>query len=321
MSADRSRTANADPTFRHDALFYAGDQGFVASVAPLIRRAMAEDEAMLVVVSPEKIDLLCGEVGATPNAVAFADMTGVGQNPARLLPLWIEFVEKHAGDAATVRGIGEPVWMERSAAELAECSRHEALLNLAFAEPTASWSLLCPYDRDSLPAAVIEEAERNHPDLVDDGIRRPSAAYRGLEDVEQPFDEALPEPPVAARVIRFGAGSDDLRSVRLDVIEIARTFELDPVRTADLVLAVNEITTNSVRHGGGSGVLRMWVEDGELLCEVRDAGTIEDPLAGRSRPLADRGSGFGLWLANQLCDLVQIRSGDDGSTVRMHVRR
>ena len=168
---------------------------------------------------------------------------------------------------------------------------------------------------------MIEEAERNHPDLVDDGIRRPSAAYRGLEDVEQPFDEALPEPPVAARVIRFGAGSDDLRSVRLDVIEIARTFELDPVRTADLVLAVNEITTNSVRHGGGSGVLRMWVEDGELLCEVRDAGTIEDPLAGRSRPLADRGSGFGLWLANQLCDLVQIRSGDDGSTVRMHVRR
>jgi anti-sigma regulatory factor (Ser/Thr protein kinase) len=276
---------------------------------------------MLVVVGPEKIDLLRGEVGATPDAIVFADMTGVGQNPARLLPLWSQFVSEHAQDTAALRGIAEPIWAERSPAELAECSRHEALLNLAFAEPTASWSLLCPYNRDSLPADVLEEAERNHPHLVDDGIRRRSDLYRGLDDVEQPFDEPLHEPPVSARVVRFGPGSDGLRSVRLDVIEFAHAFELDPVRTAELVLVVNEITTNSVRHGGGSGVLRMWVEDGELLCEVRDAGVIEDPLAGRSRPLPDRGSGFGLWLANQLCDLVQIRSGPDGSAVRMHVRR
>jgi anti-sigma regulatory factor (Ser/Thr protein kinase) len=321
MSTDRSRATTADPTFRHDALFYAGDQGFVASVAPLISRAIDADEAMLVVVSPEKIDLLRSEVGAVPDAVAFADMTGVGQNPARLLPLWSEFAAEHAGDVSAFRGIGEPVWNERSQAELAECSRHEALLNLAFAEPPATWSLLCPYDRGTLPRAVLDEAERNHPHLVDDGIRRPSAAYRGLDDVEQPFDDPLSEPAVAARVVRFGPGPESLRSVRLDVIEMAHTFELDPARTADLVLVVNEVTTNSVRHGGGSGLLRIWVEGGTLLFEVRDAGVIEDPFAGRARPLADRGSGFGLWLANQLCDLVQIRSGDDGSTIRMHVRR
>ena len=321
MSSDRARAATADPTFCHDALFYAGDQGFVAWVAPLIRHAVDRGEAMLVVVSPEKIDLLRREVGATPGTIVFADMTGVGQNPARLLPLWSEFVSEHAQDTAALRGIGEPIWAERSPAELAECSRHEALLNLAFAEPTTSWSLLCPYARDRLPADVLEEAERNHPHLVDDGIRRSSVAYRGLDDVEQPFDEPLPEPPASARVVRFGPGSDGLRAVRLDVIGVAHALELDPVRTADLVLVVNEIATNSVRHGGGSGVLRMWVEDGELLCEVRDAGVIEDPLAGRSRPLADRGSGFGLWLANQLCDLVQIRSFSSGTTVRLHMHR
>jgi anti-sigma regulatory factor (Ser/Thr protein kinase) len=33
-------------------------------------------------------------------------------------------------------------------------------------------------------------------------------------------------------------------------------------------------------------------------------------------PLSDEG-GRGLWLANQLCDLVQIRSGENGTVVRL----
>ena len=31
--------------------------------------------------------------------------------------------------------------------------------------------------------------------------------------------------------------------------------------------------------------------------------------------------GRGVWLANQLCDLVQIRSGAAGTVVRLHARR
>jgi anti-sigma regulatory factor (Ser/Thr protein kinase) len=88
-----------------------------------------------------------------------------------------------------------------------------------------------------------------------------------------------------------------------------------------MVLVVNEVTTNSVRHGGGTGTLRIWEEGASLICEVRDRGQILDPLIGRRKPPADRGSGLGLWLANQLCDLVQIRSFPTGSVVRLHIRR
>jgi anti-sigma regulatory factor (Ser/Thr protein kinase) len=94
-----------------------------------------------------------------------------------------------------------------------------------------------------------------------------------------------------------------------------------PARAGDLVLIVNEVATNSVRHGGGSGVLRVWEESSWLICEVSDAGRIEDPLVGREKPWAGSGSGFGLWLANQLCDLVQIRTFASGSVVRLHVLR
>jgi anti-sigma regulatory factor (Ser/Thr protein kinase) len=72
-------------------------------------------------------------------------------------------------------------------------------------------------------------------------------------------------------------------------------------------------------HGGGTGTLRLWRENGSLLAEVEDRGRIDRPLVGRLRPGIAQEGGRGLWLANQLCDLVQIRSGDAGTVVRLHV--
>jgi anti-sigma regulatory factor (Ser/Thr protein kinase) len=61
----------------------------------------------------------------------------------------------------------------------------------------------------------------------------------------------------------------------------------------------------------------VWREGKKLLIDFEDRGTIEEPLAGRLHPAADQHGGRGLWLANQLCDLVQIRSGALGTTVRV----
>jgi hypothetical protein len=57
-----------------------------------------------------------------------------------------------------------------------------------------------------------------------------------------------------------------------------------------------------------------------VRCEVRDAGRLDAPLAGRLPPTGDSG-GWGLWLANQLCDLVQLRSYPAGGAVRLHMER
>jgi anti-sigma regulatory factor (Ser/Thr protein kinase) len=97
----------------------------------------------------------------------------------------------------------------------------------------------------------------------------------------------------------------------------AEAAGLSGSRAIDLVTAVNEVAANSIRHGGGEGELRSWRETGRLLVQIGDRGQITDPLAGRIRPAVEQLGGRGLWLANQLCDLVQIRSGSDGTVVRL----
>jgi anti-sigma regulatory factor (Ser/Thr protein kinase) len=304
-------------SFRHEALFYSGRDDFVRRTASFLRGAVAAEEPALVVVDATKIGLLREELDGSAQHVYFADMAEVGGNPARIIPAWRDFVSRHARSGRRRRGIGEPIWPERSAAELAECQRHESLLNLAFAG-SPSWWLLCPYDTEALDPAVVEEARRTHPFVLEDGVGRESADYYGLEEIAAPFDEPLPEPQVPTAELAFEAGP--LEPLRWFVGRHAANAGFDEARAADLVLAVHELATNSLRHGGGRGTLRIWREPDKLICEVRDGGRIADPMVGRELPAQGRTDGRGLWLANQLCDLVQIRCFPTGSVVRLHMR-
>ena len=58
-----------------------------------------------------------------------------------------------------------------------------------------------------------------------------------------------------------------------------------------------------------------------LVCEIEDSGVIGDPLAGRQEPGSGQHTGRGLWIANQICELVQVRTFATHSVVRLHLRR
>jgi anti-sigma regulatory factor (Ser/Thr protein kinase) len=304
-----------DETFSHEALLYAGLDGFVESTAAFIREGAEAGEAVLVVVAQRKINLLREALNGSAERVVFADMAKVGANPALIINAWRRFVDEQRRLSGPLRGVGEPIWAGRSADELEEAQRHEVLLNVAFSG-TGPWSLLCPYDIETLPAAVIEEAARSHPVLRDGMGRRASGVF--ADQVDAVFSAPLPPAPADAFEVVFADGGlDGLRAL---VFERAMASGLSLARSNELVLAVNELATNSLRYGGGGGVLRLWEAGGGMVCEVADRGRITDPLVGRLQPGLDREGGRGLWLANQLCDLVQIRSGPSGSTVRLHQR-
>lgn len=303
--------------FHHEALFYGGEQGFLEGAVPFVSDALAAREPVLVAVASDKADLLKQALGRDAERVSFTDMRLLGQNPARMIPAWHRFLVDNLSGDRPVRGIGEPIWHGRSAAEISECQRHESLLNLAF-DQGVGWRLLCPYDLDGLDEDVIEAARRSHPFLTEDGTSRASDAYLPYDAAPGPFGGTLPPPPAGAREVAFTGNT--MGWLRELLSEWASELELGYERTEHLVLAMTELASNSVHHGGGAGTLRMWREEERLLVEVHDRGHIEEPLVGRTRPSPEQPTGRGLWLVNHLCDLVQIRSAPTGSVVRVHMR-
>jgi len=208
--------------------------------------------------------------------------------------------------------------LEHSGGEDGFVRRVLPLLNLAF-DGGQPWHLLCPYDVDGLDDQVIEAAHHTHPFVAEDRERSEKTVHSHTPPSAQPFEGALPAPSSTVREVDFSTG--DLAALRHLLAEWTTTEMLGPQASEDLVLAVNELATNSIRYGGGGGRLLLWREHDTLICEVHDAGHIKDPLIGRSRPGPDEHTGRGLWLVNELCDLVQIRSSPAGSTIRVHKHR
>ena len=300
----------ATAAFRHEAIFYAGPEAFLDRVTPFVQEGVAAGEPVMVALEAPKRDALRSRLGTGTDGVVFADMGDIGHNPACILPAWTDFV---AGRSGPMRGVGEPIWPGRSPDELVECQCHEALLNNAFAG-AAGFHLVCPYDAVHLDRDVIAEAERSHPWV---GAAE-SARYRGPEGAPPQFSEPLPAAPGSP--VEHRVAHETLPEIRTLVAEHARQAGVSELRAGDLVLAAHEVATNTLRHGGGEGVMRVWHDNGTVICEVRDRGRLDKPLAGRARPELGEGGGWGLWLANQLCDLVQLRTLPDGSVVRLHLR-
>ena len=314
MQASRDEIAGG---YRHEAFLYRGMPEFLSGTTSFIRRACSARDPILVVVSREKVGLLRQRLGDESEHVDFADMAEVGDNPARIISVWQDFVAGHSG-ASRLWGVGEPVHPDRSPTELAECELHEALLNVAFDAATRFW-LLCLYDLETLADEVINDAQRSHPYVAQGVERRACGTYRPI-DLTDPFNRPVPPRPAAdAPGVSFGSGG--LREVRAFVAEQAELAGLTAESTDAICLAVSEIATNSIRHGGGSGQIRAWADERSLVCEVSDRGHITSPLAGRQRPAPAAGQGAGLWVANQVCDLVQVFSCANGTTIRVQMRR
>jgi anti-sigma regulatory factor (Ser/Thr protein kinase) len=301
----------------HEALFYRTQADFVAETAQFIRAGLDGGAAVLVSVPGASIPPLRAELAQLVRQVWFADMTRVGRNPARIIPFVRQFADRNPG--RRISFVGEPIWPGRSVAEIRECVRHEALLNAAFAE--ADMSIFCPYDLSGLDHATIVDARRTHP-VVGQGDRwQSSPDYTDPVVLYAAADRPLPAPPADAMVVPFDGG--DLPLIRRLIAAQARRLGLAADRADDLILAANEVVTNTVAHSGAGGTLRIWVDVDQdaLICEVRDTGRIVDVLVGRRRPPTDAEGGRGLWLVNQFCDLVELRSSEGGTTVRLYARR
>ncbi|MGI5404499.1 anti-sigma factor RsbA family regulatory protein [Streptomyces sp. CA-135486] len=299
-------------SFVHPALFYRGSQEYLAGTVPFIQEGLAAGEPVAVAAPGSNLELLRAELGESAEAVRFIDMKEAGRNPGRIIPKVLRaFADAHP--TGRVRIIGEPIWPGRTPDEYPACVQHEALINIAFRERDVT--IVCPYDAAGLDAAVLADAYATHPVVVDGGREEHSDTYdpdRAVAAYNQPLAR-----PLRAHAFTFDA--ERLPDARDFAVERAQHLGLAGKRLGDFALAVAELTTNSVVHGGGSGSLWVWGEGGQVLCEVRDSGQLTDPLAGRRPPLRDQLGGRGLLMVNYLTDLVRVHTSPEGTAIRFHL--
>ncbi|MFG1679656.1 ATP-binding protein [Nonomuraea sp. NPDC049269] len=125
--------------------------------------------------------------------------------------------------------------------------------------------------------------------------------------------------PDEALELQYDFDFDTLVTVRRLVERYAERHRLTGQDLYRFVVAVNEITTNAVRYGGGGGRLSLWQADGRLYCRVTDNGPgLPRPDEHGHDPVpADSSSGRGLWLARQWVSRLTIDTGVDGTTVTL----
>ncbi len=301
----------ADP-FVHPAVFYRGDAEYLAATVPFVLDGLAVGEPVAVAVPSPNLALLRTALGPAAETVPLLDMADVGRNPGRILAEVLHAAadphpERH------VRIIGEPIWPGRTAREYGACVQHEALINRSFRG--RSVTVLCPYDAARLAPEVLSDAAQTHPVLIDGGTERRSGDY-APDDVLARMNE--PHPATSAAPFAFDASL--LSAARRFAAHEAARAGLVGDRLDDFVLAIGELAANSIRHGGGRGELRIWIEDSALTGEIWDAGRLADPLAGRRAVDTTRRGGRGLRMVHYVADLVRTHVGAEGTTTRIFLR-
>jgi anti-sigma regulatory factor (Ser/Thr protein kinase) len=298
----------------HLAYLYDDERDYLSYLSAFAGAGLRNAEPVFVALPGDRAAMLRERLGAESPLVRYGAMTETGRNPARLIPELRAFLDEHPGRRA--RYIGESIWPGRSEPELCEATRHEALMNLAFAK--AALTIVCPYDVRGLTPSVVSGARSTHPVIVRHGRTQPAASYAGRGVVPAECENPLPAPPADAEVVGY---ETSLQPVRRLVASYCAALGVAAERITNLVIAAGEITANTLRHTPAGGTFWVWHTGEEIICQVRDQGWISDPLAGRRRR-SPEDSGHGLWVVNQVCDLVEIRSSQvAGTVIRLHMLR
>jgi hypothetical protein len=192
----------------------------------------------------------------------------------------------------------------------------ESALNVVLAP--VSISMICPYDTRTLGPDIVADALRTHPAQVAGPDLSPSPDFTDPAEFARSCDTGpLAQPPADATAFRFDG---DLRGLRRFTASCADALGVTGARAEMLILAVSEIGAYLKNQGPGTAAVRAWEQPGAVVCDFRQPGTsISDPFLGLRPASLEPGAGDGLWLANQVCDWMDIRSGADGCAIQLQV--
>lgn len=310
------RREGDDAGISHTVVLFDSPVAFSEQIAPFVRGGVERDDVVIVTARPENSAPLRATIGEAAHAIRWHDASATALSPGqafqRLHDTLLELGETMRGRILVVF---EHVQDGRSAGEVRELLRYDALCNETLAAIGAS--MLCAFDTTVTDDTLLRQVRQAHPCLAENGQAVASSSYVGARDylaAGDRFDDLAPMPSYS-KVVCPPADA----AARDVVAAFARGF-LPPNRIDDLVFAANELVANAEEHGGGLLHLALWVDGATVVCEVADRGPgLLDPMSGYLPPPKPLDRGRGLWLVRQLCDLVELRTSEAGTRVRLHV--
>jgi anti-sigma regulatory factor (Ser/Thr protein kinase) len=310
----RSDRGGCAAKLTHRATVYADERTFLAAATPFLRDGLAAGDVVLAVVPGPSLILLRQALGSSD--VEFRDAAHWYSQPTRTIAAYSAFIDHNPG--RRIRVLAEPGWAGGTPAEIAEWTRYESIVNQAFAPIDAS--VLCLYDTRTTAADVLDGALRAHPELLGESGPRANATYADPATVCAEIDRR-PLPPVPPGTPEMPVDDIDLRRLRAFVGDHAERHGISSARLHDLLVATTEVATNAIRHGLPPVTCRTWADDGDIVVDVTDGGHWQpEGMPGFLPPDPFVRAGFGLWGVRMLCPLVQLRTGPDGTEIRLRVR-
>ncbi len=314
--------SRTEGTFEHSACIYDSDQQYLDTAVPFLADGLALGEPVLAVTTPANLELLNTALGTRSSEFDYAESAFFGRRPPQRVAAFYRYWKGHHAAReggpgnGRVRVLAEPVWAGRSAREITAWARMEAALNVALAPTTIS--MICPYDARTLDPDIITDALCTHPVQVTGSDPSPSPRYVDPAAFARSCDNSpLPEPPPTADAFDFDG---DLRGLRRFITDCAAAHGVVGDRADLLVLAVSEVGAYLKSRWPSSAAVRAWEQPGAVVCDFRQpAGRITDPFLGLRPAELVVGDGDGLWLTNQICDWMEIRSGADGCAIQLQV--
>jgi anti-sigma regulatory factor (Ser/Thr protein kinase) len=302
-----------DSALVHQACFYESPAQLAGAVAPIVEAGPRRGDVVFAAAKPASLaalrDLLGGVEARTELRVSEDWCPRPWERMAEMRQ-----VLGSLSDGAMLYAFGEPLWWGSDAA-VREWARCESIINLAFAG--APMVFVCLYDERELPDEILAHGRRTHPERLANGSPCPCGEYVPPAELVPALVAPPGEAPVGIRELGLEGGQHSFRSA---LTRAAGDEGLPPERIEQLVVAANEVATNALVHGRAPRSARCWTTEGEFVCEIADSGPgFTDPLAGWLLPNWPSEGGWGLAIARQLCDAVEIAPDGEGTRVTLHV--
>jgi anti-sigma regulatory factor (Ser/Thr protein kinase) len=306
------QASSSGPGARHEALLYTSADEFAVLTAPFVAEGLDNDESAMVVTSPENLAAFRSELDESSPLVFLADADDWYRNPAETVGRWLGFVEGQVSKGRSrVRGVGEIAPLRRGHA-VEQWLDYESILNTLLAP--LPLSVFCAYNTDVLPESIIDGVRTSHPTVIEHGSGSASQSYVP--------PSGPPTRPLAldARHARTHQPLDAAETCAYVEVE-ARRAGLAERQVQQLLAAAGEVARNAFVHGRAPVFVTAWEDQESFACQIEDDGAaILDPVAGY-RPPKNGDVGWGLWLARQYTESLEVGRGPHGSAVRLTMQR